>query len=77
MRPPEDDDVIRQHLLHLRDRHGMRILDCDACGGAGCSLCDFSGVGGMDFPNSELREPCGPKCPCVEMVAAPERESVN
>src|SRR6266478_1084323 len=58
---PEDDELLWRKLTHLRERHGMRIVDCDACGGAGCSLCESSGVGGIEFPDAEKRPPCGPK----------------
>ena len=67
---PDDDELLSRRLRHLRARHGMEIVDCDACGGAGCSLCELSGVGGIGFPDPEKRPPCGPKCPVVNLLKA-------
>jgi hypothetical protein len=55
----------------------MRIVDCDACGGAGCSLCEFLGVGGIEFPDASKRAPCGPRCPAADLsVAAQMRRAL-
>jgi hypothetical protein len=53
-------------IKHLRDRHGLQILGCDRCEGAGCPGCDFQGILGVDF-DAGKDDACGPDCPANDL----------
>jgi hypothetical protein len=53
-------------IKHLRDRHGLQILGCDRCEGAGCPGCHFQGILGVDF-DAGKDDACGPDCPANDL----------
>jgi hypothetical protein len=55
------DRRVTKVMVHLRDSHGMQIVGCDRCEGAGCPGCGFEGILGVDFDPGKDGA-CGPDC---------------
>jgi hypothetical protein len=62
----ELDETVGRLMLHLRDRHGMHIVACERCDGAGCDGCKFQGILGIDF-DAGKDSACGPRCPATRL----------
>jgi hypothetical protein len=56
------DRRVTELIMHLRDQHGLHLVACERCEGAGCPGCDFEGILGVDF-DAGKDNLCGPDCP--------------
>jgi len=60
------DGRVTKLIMHLRDQHGMQIVGCERCEGAGCPGCRFQGILGIDFEAGK-DDACGPDCPANDL----------